>query len=176
MRYLLPSLLVLFLSCKGTDNGDRLFDITYDPLNFVLPAGQAAPQVFVVANDRMLTGFADALADAGVDAGEVDQVGGTRARVVSVSGEDYRELRRVELRVCPASERFCTVADIMFSIDDLTGRRQQVVNLNPGLRNFRDLYLADAEVRMELVFFPARITSQNIDSRLEWSVGAVGGL
>ena len=177
MRLLLSLLAVLvFCGCPSSTMGDRLFEITYPPLDFILPAGQAAPQVFVVARNRMPTGFTAALADNGVDRSEVDLVGGIRARIVSLSGEDFRELRRVELRVCSANENFCTVADIMFSIDDLQGRRQQVVNINPGLRNFRDLYLGDDEVRMELVLFPDRITSQNVESRLEWTIGAVGGL
>ena len=177
MRFLLLLFAVLTLcGCPRNTLGDRLFEITYPPVEFILPAGQAAPQVFVVARNRMPTGFTAALTDNGVDPNEVDQVGGIRARIVSLSGEDFRELRRVELRFCSSAEPFCTVADIMFSIDDLQGRRQQTVDINPGLRNFRDLFLADDEVRMELVLFPERITSQSIEARLEWTIGAVGGL
>ena len=64
----------------------------------------------------------------------------------------------------------------MFSVDDLGGRRQQVIDLNPGQKNFRNIFLDNEEVRMELVITPFNVTSQNIDARLEWTVGAFGNL
>ncbi|CAH1001297.1 hypothetical protein LEM8419_02198 [Neolewinella maritima] len=177
MRYLLASLLglCLFSGCPSTGNGDRLFDITYEPIDFVVPAGQVSPQLFVVSRANMITRFIPTLDASAFTADDVDQVGGIRARVVSLSGEDFREIDRVELRVCPTSERQCSVADIMYSVDH-QGRRQQVINLNPGLRNFRSLYLQDETVRMEVVFYPLGVTSQNIETRLEWTIGAIGGL
>ena len=176
MRYLLACLgLSLLYACPSSNNGERLFEITYAPIEFIVPAGQVAPQLFVVSQASMITRFLPTLADSDFTADDVDQVGGIRARIVSLSGEDFREIRRVELRVCPSSEPQCTLADIMFSVDH-DGRRQQVINLNPGLRNFRNLYLEQEAVRMELVFHPLGITSQNIETRLEWTIGAVGGL
>ena len=176
MRYLLALLgLCVLLACPSSSRGERLFDITYDPIEFVVPAGQVAPQLFVVSRNNMVTRFLSTLDDSGFTADEVDQVGGVRARVVSLSGEDFREIDRVELRVCPITEPQCSIADIMFSVDH-EGRRQQVINLNPGLRNFRPLYLEQETVRMEVVFYPLGVTSQNIETRLEWTLGAIGGL
>ncbi len=176
MRYLLALLGLCVLSaCPSSNRGERLFDITYDPIEFIVPAGQVAPQLFVISQASMVTRFLSTLDASAFTADDVDQVGGIRARIVSLSGEDFREIRRVELRVCPTSEPQCSIADIMFSVDH-DGRRQQVINLNPGLRNFRTLYLDQEAVRMEVVFHPLGVTSQNIETRLEWTIGAVGGL
>ncbi|MBB4078975.1 hypothetical protein GGR28_001592 [Lewinella aquimaris] len=177
MRFLLFSVLVLTLfGCPKSTIGDRLFDINYPVLEFTVPAGQSSFRTFVVARPEFATGFNQALADNGVDVDDIDLVGGVRARITSISGEDFREIERIELRVCPASESDCTFIDLMFSISDLGGRRQQVVNLNPGEKNFRSLFLTEENVRMELVFFPLEVTTRNIDARLEWTIGAIGGL
>lgn len=166
------AVLFSFLTCSRSDVGERLFEITYPPIEFIIPAGQPAFRTFVIAQDRLPTGFDAALDDNGLTADDVDLVGGVRARLVSLSGEDFREIERIELRLCSASERDCTLFDLLFSVDDLGGRRQQVVNLNPGERNFRELFLADDVVRFELVITPFDFTSQNIDVRLEWGVAA----
>ena len=178
MRHLPILLLVLLLAgCKRSSVGDRLFDINYPVIEFTIPAGQPSFQTFVIAQPRMATNFRSTMVDNGYTEDDIDLVGGIRARVTSTSGEDFREIERMELRVCPTSEpRGCTFIDLMFSVDDLGGRRQQTVNLNPGQRNFRNIFLAEEEVRMELVITPFNITSQNIQARLEWTVGAVGGL
>ena len=167
---------VLFAGCPRSNLGDRLFDMNYPVVEFTIPAGLPGFQTFVVAQPRMATNFQDRLAASGFTADDVDLVGGIRARVISLSGEDFREIERAELRVCSADAADCTFIDLMFSVDELGGRRQQVINLNPGQRNFRNLFLDNADVRMELVLTPFDVTSVNIDARLEWTVGAVGGL
>ena len=177
MRVLLLLLAVLSLAgCPRSNLGDRLFDINYPVVEFTVPAGLPGFQTYVVARPRMATNFQDQLDASGFTADDVDLVGGIRARVVSLSGEDFREIERAELRVCSADASDCTFIDLMFSVDDLGGRRQQVINLNPGQRNFRNLFLDNEDVRMELVLTPFDVTSVNIDARLEWTVGAVGGL
>ncbi|NJB87369.1 hypothetical protein GGR26_003149 [Lewinella marina] len=179
MRPLLLALLsiVLLSGCPRSSLGERLFDINYPVINFTIPAGQPSFQTFVVAQPRLETRFQEQLDASGFTADDVDLVGGIRARVTSLSGEDFREIERMELRVCPVSSpNGCTFIDLMFSIDDLGGRRQQTVNLNPGEKNFRNVFLENEEVRMELVITPFDVTTQNIDARLEWTIGAVGGL
>ncbi len=177
MRYvILAGCILLFCGCPRSTVGERLFDLTFPPIEFVIPAGQPSFRTFVIAQQGVATGFLEAVADNGFRPDDVDIVGGVRARIVSLSGEDFREIERIELRACPASESDCTYIDLLFSIDDLGGRRQQVVNLNPGERNLRNLFLEEEEVRVELVVTPFDITTQNIDARLEWTIGAIGGL
>ena len=177
MRFLLlAACLLLFCGCPRSTLGERLFDITFPPVDFDIRAGQPSFRTFVIAQPGVTTGFNQALADRGLSADDVDIVSGVRARIVSLSGEDFREIERIELRVCPASATDCTYIDLLFSIDDLGGRRQQVVNLNPGERNFRNLFLQEEAVRVEIVVTPFNVTTQNIDARLEWTLGALGGL
>jgi hypothetical protein len=177
MRVLLGVMGVLLLmGCPRSTIGERLFDITYPMTTFVIPAGQPSFQTFVIAQPRLTTGFRDNLDANGFTVEDIDIVGGVRARVTSLSGEDFSEIERMELRVCPASERDCTFIDLMFSVDDLGRRRQQVVNLNPGEKNFRNVFLENEVVRVELVITPFEVTTRNIEARLEWSVGAIGGL
>ncbi len=178
MRPLLFAALALLLSsgCSRNAIGDRLFDLNYPVIDFTIPAGQPSFQTFVVAQPRMGTEFRETMTDNGFTEDDIDIVGGIRARVTSLSGEDFREIERMELRVCTPGPQGCTFIDLMFSVDDLGGRRQQTVNLNPGQKNFRNVFLENEEVRMELVITPFNITSQNIQARLEWTVGAVGGL
>lgn len=168
--------MLIFLGCPRSDLGVRLAEVNYPPVDFVIPAGQASFQTFVVAQASLITNLLPTLNDRGVAVSDVDAVGGLRARISSVSGEDFREIERMELRVCNTEARGCTQFDIMFSVSDLTGRRQLVVNLNPGLRNFRPLYLENEAVRVELIIFPSNVTTQTIEARLEWGVQAVGGL
>ncbi|MCP9234461.1 hypothetical protein [Lewinella sp. JB7] len=169
-------LVLVLCGCPRSTFGDRLFEINYPVVDITIPAGQPSFRTYVVAQPQLETGFQQAMIDNGVEPSDIYLVGGVRARLTSLSGEDFREIERIELRVCPASESDCTFIDLMFSISDLGGRRQQVVNLNPGEKNFRNLFLEREEVRMELVIFPFDVTTQNIDARLEWTIGAVGGL
>jgi hypothetical protein len=177
MRLFLAILAVIALSgCPRSTVGERLFDITYPVTEFLIPAGQPSFQTFVIAQPRRPTNFLDELSASGFQPEDVDIVGGIRARVTSLAGEDFSEIERMELRVCPATESGCTFIDLMFSVDDLGRRRQFVVNLNPGEKNFRNLFLEHRDVRVELVITPFAVTTRNIEARLEWTVGAIGGL
>lgn len=164
------------LGCPRSDLGDELFRIDYPGVPIFVPPGQPAFQTFVNANASLVTGFLETLDDRELTEEEVDNVSGLRARVTSLNGEDFREIERMELRVCPASELNCTQIDIMFSVSDLSGRRQNAVDLNPGLRNFKPLFFSEEAVRVELVMFPTNVTNQAIEARLDWSIRAVGGL
>ncbi|MCX8212162.1 MAG: hypothetical protein ACJATN_001181 [Neolewinella sp.] len=64
----------------------------------------------------------------------------------------------------------------MFSQSDLFRRRQQSVDLSPQLLNFKDLFLGNDNVRIELVFRPGSTTSRTIEARLEWAGVAFGNV
>jgi hypothetical protein len=114
---------------------------------------------------------------ANVTSDEIDIYGGLRARVTSLSGEDFSEIERIELRACPVGQvGGCDQRDIMFSQSDLFRRRQQTIDLSPGLINFRELFLGSDNVRIELVFFPGITTSRTIEARLEWAGVAFGNV
>ncbi len=164
---------LLLLTACPNDRGEQLFQITYPPIDFTLSPGQPAFQTFVVARPSFNMGYMNALRTNNVSPDEVDEVGGFFARVVSLSGEDFSEYRGMELRLCPIDQaNGCNPFDILFSVGDLFRRRDQIVNLNPGLRNFKEL-IATENVRFELVFTSALTTTQSIDCRLEWGIRGV---
>lgn len=170
-------LVLLFSSSCGDDEGQRLFEIQYPVIEFFIPAGQTRVRTFVIPQASLRTRFMEEMSAAGVTADQVDLVGGLRARVTSLTGDDFGEFERVELRVCPVGQEFgCNSFDLMFSVNDLFRRRQLSVNLNPGLRNFRELFLGDERVRVELIFTAGDISFTALEARLEWSIQAVGGL
>ena len=173
--FLFLSLFVL--GCGDNDRGDQLFQVVYDPVSITIPAGRPAFATLVVADPSIETGILRAIQESETDIEAVDEISGRFARLVSVSGEDFRELERLELRLCPVGQNLgCDQFDLLFSVDDLFGRRQQVVNLNPGLKNFRNLLLGNEQVRFELVITPGQTTTRSIEARLEWAVAGVGGL
>lgn len=164
--------LLLFSGCPN-DRGEQLFQLIYPPIDFTLTPGQPAFQSLVIARQSFPTGYSNALSTNNVSPDEVDEVGGFFARVVSLSGEDFSEYRNMELRLCPVDQaNGCSQFDILFSIGDLFRRRDQVVNLNPGLRNFKEL-IETENVRFELVFTSGLTTTQRIDCRLEWGIRGV---
>ncbi|MEM6771595.1 MAG: hypothetical protein AAF597_13510 [Bacteroidota bacterium] len=175
---ILFALFVLFFSagCQRDFGGTRLFTVTYPVLEFGIPAGQTT--TFFLAQNRVPTGFFDALRDNNVDASDVDLVGGFRARITSLSGEDFGEIERVDVRACPVgTPNGCTDLTFnLFSLSDNFNRRQQQINLNPSPINARELFLGSDDFRFEIVIFPGQTTSVPIDARLEWEVQAVGDL
>ena len=175
--YLLP-LVVLATACQGDTDGTRLFTITYPVTEPIILAGASTFTTFVVPQEDLATGFQQALADNGVTAEDVDLVGGFRCRLTSLTGDDFRDIERVELRVCEQGRQFgCNeILHIAFSQADLFNRRQQVINLSPSLRNFRELFLGSERFRAELVIFPGTTVSRTLETRLEWSLQAVGDL
>jgi hypothetical protein len=169
--------MLLISACKRDINGDRLFEVPYPIVDFIVPAGVPSFQTFVVAQNSVPTGVVEAMRLASVTADEVDVYGGLRARVVSLTGEDFGEIERIELRACPVgTSGGCDQATIMFSQSDLFRRRQQSVDLSPQLLNFKDLFLGNDNVRIELVFRPGSTTSRTIEARLEWAGVAFGNV
>ena len=176
LTFFLP-LLLFVLGCGDSNRGDQLFQVVYDPLPIVIPAGSPAFATLVVADPSIETGIMRAIQESETDIEAIDEISGRFARLVSVSGEDFREIERLELRLCPVDQNLgCDQFDLLFSVSDLFGRRQQVVNLNPGLKNFRELLLSSERVRFELVITPGQTTTRTIEARLEWAVAGVGGL
>jgi len=161
------------------NTGDRLFEVPYPIRNdIIMPAGQPVRSSFVNAQNSIPTGLMEAMRLASVSPDEIDVYGGFRARVTSLTGEDFGEIERIELRACPVgSANGCSrTTDIMFSQSDLFRRRQQTIDLSPGLVNFKDLFLGNDNVRIELIFFPGITTSRTIEARLEWSGVAFGNI
>ena len=101
IRLLLISLAALFLTACPNDTRESLFEITYEPINFVFPAGLPSFQTFVVSTPVLESRFDAALADNNVNRDQVDEIGGLFARLTALSGEDFRQLRRVDIRICP---------------------------------------------------------------------------
>lgn len=179
MRTFLFSLAVILLSvgCQRNTDGVRLLEVTYPPVDFVIPAGQPNFQTLVIAQDGLATRFLEEMMANNVDPNDIDLVGGLRARVVSLDGQNLGELERIELRACPIGQlNGCNQFDILFSVDDLFRRRDQTVNLNPGLRNFRNLFVGNDNIRIEIVLTPGLTTSVTVEARMEWAVTAIGGL
>lgn len=164
--------LLLSSGCRD-DSAEQLFVINYPIQDFNLPPGVPSFQSFVVARDNMASMYQQALSNNNVSMDQVDEVGGFFARITSLSGEDFGQLREVDLRICPVDQaNGCDQFDVLFSVDDLFLRRDLILNLNPGLRNFKAL-VAEGNFRMELVFVFAETSSQSIDCRLEWSIRGV---
>ncbi|MEL7163377.1 MAG: hypothetical protein AAFN92_21650, partial [Bacteroidota bacterium] len=144
-----------------------------------VPAGISSFTTHVAAQPELPVNLRDEMQRTNTVATDIDYLGGLRARLTSLNGEDFGELERIELRACPVGQsRGCSQFDIMFSVSDLFNRRDQVVNLSPSPieRNFSELFLANDAVRIEVVFFPAQTTSRVVEARLEWSIHAVGNL
>lgn len=143
-----------------------------------IPIRAGETSTFFVARDRMPTGFFEALRDNDVTGDDVDLVGGFRARLVALNGEDFSQIERVDLRACPVgTPNGCTdITFNLFSITDNFNRRQQTLNLNPSPVNLRNLFVGSDEFRFEIVVFPGQTTSFPIEARLEWEIQAVGDL
>ena len=158
-------------------NGDRLFEVPYPVTEFTIPAGWPTFQTHVTPQNSIPTGLEAAMQVASISPDEIDIYGGLRARVVSLTGEDFSEINRIELRACPVGTvGGCVSSDLMFSQSDLFRRRQQSIDLSPGLVNFKDLFLGNDNVRIELVFFPGTTTTRVIEGRLEWAGAAFGNV
>ena len=178
-RFLCFVLPCLFLvsACVPDTNGDRLFEVPYPIVDFSIPAGRPTFQSHVVSQNSVPTGLVEAMRIAGVSPDEVDVYSGLRARVVSLTGDNFDEVERIELRACPiGTPGGCAPQDLLFSQSDLFRRRQQTIDLNPGLVNFRELFLGSDNVRVELVFFFGITTSRTIEARLEWAGAAFGNV
>jgi len=142
----------------------------------VVPAGQPSFRTFVAARPIIPTAAIEALNDAQLSPDDVEILGGLRARVVSLTGEDFSEIERIELRACPVGSTLgCqSLTSLVFSQGDLFRRRQQSIALSPGVLNFKTLFLGNDNIRLELVFQPGITTSRTIEARLEWAMAAFG--
>lgn len=180
VRYaILPALLILFLfaGCKREFGGTRLFEITYAPQDLVIPAGLVAPNSWVGSAEPIQTGFMQALADNNLSMEDVDLIGGLRARVTTLDGNDFNDIGRIQIRICPQGQQLgCDQLQNIFTWDNVGGARQQSLNLNPTPLNFRELFFSRESFRFEIAFTPFTSTNTPIELRLEWAIQAVGDL
>lgn len=166
--------LFTFTACPRDFPGTRLFTINYPITELTLRAG--SPGGFNLVGN-VPTGIMQAMRDNNVTANDIDLIGGFAARLTSLSGEDFGQYSRMEIRVCPVGQSGgCNQSDIVFSKPDLFRRRDQIIQFDPSLLNARELFLSEDVVRVELSFVVGELTSQNIETRLEWSMQAVGDL
>ncbi len=141
-----------------------------------MPAGQSGFSAFVAARPSIPTGLTNALRDAQLTADDVAVFGGLRARIVSLTGEDFSEIERIELRACtvgtPGGCQPLTFP--VFTQDDLFRRRQQSIDLNPSPVNLKTLFLGNENIRLELILQPGTTTTRTIEARFEWAMAAFG--
>lgn len=159
-------------TCKREGIGEVLFEIPFPVLEFEVLGGEIPAITRVVSRDFVQTGLLEAMAAAGVTADNINVIGGLRARVVSLTGDDFSEMERITLRACAVGSTggcFDPLSQ-MFTVEDLFGRRQQTVNLNPTPINFKQFFLDNEQVRLELTFQSAVTTTRNLEGRLEWTL------
>jgi hypothetical protein len=171
--YGLYALLTVFLltTCRE-DTGDPLFDLLYAPLEFNLPAGQNPFTAPTAAFSNIPTNYANFLNASGHSFDEVTGVLPLFARLTSLDGLDFGAFTAISIRVCPINQGECTQFDEVFYIDNIFRRNLDVLNLDPGLRNLKDLFEGPF-YRMEIVFFPGEVTPYSLDLRLEYGFQAV---
>ena len=162
-------------ACRQDTLGEILFEVPYAPIEFAILAGEPGFETQVVPRSSQPTGIVDAMQNAQVEANDINVFGGLRARVVSITGEDFREISRMEVRACPVgTPGGCDIGTIVFSQGDLFGRRLQSVDLSPSLLNFKTLFVGNDNVRVELVFILGQSTTRSLEGRLEWGMAAFG--
>lgn len=173
MRYgWIAALLSMILMTCRQDAGEPLFDLVYQPREFQIPAGYGSFTALVFSYDNLPTNFGSQLNISGHDVTEVTQIVPLYARLESLDGLDFGFLTSVSVRVCERGPDPCTDFDEVFYLDDLFRRNLTVLNLDPGLRNMKEILSGDL-YKMELVFFSGEVTPYNVDCRFEYGFQAV---
>lgn len=170
--YLLATFCICLLAGCRLDQGESLFFLEYQPLLFTLEAGQnVIPQPVFVANNlpTLYDSFRNTV---GVAEEDVTRVQPRFARLVSENGFDFGFLDKIEIRICEAVPgQDCTISEEVFFINDLFRRNITTINLDPGLRNVKDL-LSGSIYKLEVIFFPAEIIPNSVECRLEYGFEA----
>jgi len=161
---------LMLVTCRN-DNGIPLFEMTYPPLDFSRQGGQSPFVADVVQVSNIPTKYLEFVNAYGADAMEVNRILPRFARLISVDGLDLGHLSSVSVRICPNDQVDCTLADEIFFRDDLFRRQKTTIDLDPGLKNFKDLLTGD-RYKLEVVFTYADITPYSVDWRLEYGFEA----
>ncbi len=169
---LLPFALCLFLfeSCRD-DDGEILFDLTYPPRTFNLSAGLNPGLAQVISFPNIPSNYANFLSASGRTDADVTRILPRFARLISNDGLDFGYLSGISVRICPITQAECTPADEVFYREDLFRRRLTTINLDPGLRNVKDL-LSSGLHKLEVVFFLGEVSPYTVDCQLEYGFQA----
>lgn len=162
-------LVVLFFSTCQKDKRVRIFELAYQNLQFEIPAGYNGAQALVFEFPELKTNFESFLNQNGTDPSTIGGIYPLNARITSFDGTQYYYISDVEVRVCSSTESNCTPQlDGVFYIEQLNGTADDVINLQPGLQNVREL-MSGEYFRLEVVMFVDswQITPFDQPSRLD---------
>lgn len=171
-NWLLPLLFtaLLFESCRD-EVGEPLFNMTYPPRTFNLSAGLNPGLAQVISFPNIPSNYSNFLAASGRTDADVTKIVPRFARLISNDGLDFGYLTSISVRICPITQPECSIADEVFFRDDLFRRRLTTINLDPGLRNVKDL-LSSGLHKLEVVFFLGEVSPYTVDCQLEYAFEA----
>jgi hypothetical protein len=159
-----------WMGCRE-DVGEPLFDLVYPPQQFEISAGRNPIVSDGFGFPPVQTRFTAQLDANNHTIDEVTQVLPLSARLISEDGQDFSFLSEISVRICPNTGDQCTQADEVFFSTDLYRRRWETIQLDPGLRNVRELLMGD-QFRLEVVLTYGEITPYSMSCRIEYSFRA----
>ncbi len=166
------SQLLLLVGCSKIER-EQLFEIPYPPLDFTLPAGVPPTSLWVQDYPALTSAFTALAQQNGVDTALVAGVFPLRARLSSRDGTVLDFFNSIQVLLCKAGTRECSLlGDEIFFIDQLLGRGDIIINLQPGLRNVKDEF-GEEVIHLQLVFNFNRPTPGTIDCRFDMTFEAV---
>ena len=164
--------LFMISACQKGER-ERLFEMVYPPVDFVIPAGLSASLPRVFEKDDLPSNIGFYLSERELSAEAIRSLDPFRARIVSLdNGFDYNFVEEISVRICPARSQQCSPAEEAFYIDDLRARAGEQIELLPTLRNQKNV-LTDDRFRLEIIFFLNSTSPFSVRSRFEMSFEAV---
>lgn len=156
------------LSCLK-DKRVRLFEMTYQNLEFEIPAGENGIQTLIFDFPELKTHFQSFLDQSGVEFSQIGGIYPYSARITSFDGNNYFYVRDVEVRVCSSLEASCTMlADGVFYEEAFYGRNQDNIPLAAGEQNVKDLMTGEFfKLEVAINLMGGQITPFNHLSRLD---------
>ncbi len=156
---ILSLLILLSLSCRK-EKRVRIFEMSFPNLEFEIPAGAGGFESMFFIFPELKTNFQNFLDANGTDINTIGGIYPLNARITSFDGNEYYYINDVEVRVCFADGNFCTEEiDGVFYNEGLNGRADNIINLQTGLQNVRDLMMGEF-FRLEVVM-KSQITPVN---------------
>lgn len=164
-------IILLSIACSR-DRRERFFEILYPNFQFDLPAGLSTSTAWGFELRNVASNFDAYLKDYNTDTIQVAGVLPFSARITSLDGNDYRFVEEVSVRICEEGNKPCTDAYEVFYIDDLRGRADESIRLQPTSRNVEKL-LSQGRFRLDVVFFFRNTTPYAVESKLDMGFEAV---
>jgi hypothetical protein len=174
MRYLILLLFfpLFLISCKG-DQRQKVFEMSFPNITFILPAGLSGilPRVFEL--DNIPSNIAFYLKNAATDTTTITGILPTAATIYSLdSSTDFNFVREVSVRVCRQGSAVCTPADEVFYAENILNRSGGRIRLIPTEGNARRT-LAKERFKLEILFYIGNVSTFNVNSRMEMTFNAV---